>query len=146
MSKTYVVMKVQVVNHGNDEAAAVKCALGMALGTWQSSGTVMNIVPSAWRIRKKRDGSFLGNVYDDHPLEPLLRASQVYKKGHPCTGWLAFETYAYGDVEFPNVEFDIILTDSLGGIHHIKRQPGVYPRTGELVRIEQNPIPTASLP
>ncbi len=142
ISKTYVAMKVQIKNHGPDEATILSCGLHISLGTWQVDGKVMNAVPENWRIKKKRENSFLVVAYDEIPLEPRLRADAVYKKGYPLTGWLVFELYAYGDIEFPNAQFELRVVDSFDERHFITREPGVYQKTGELIRLElPAPIP-----
>ena len=145
ITKTYVAMKVQIVNHGPDEATIVSCGLHISLGPWSMEGQIMNRIPDDWRINKKRENSFLVASYDEVPLEPLLRASEVYKKGHPVSGWLAFELYVFGDVEFPNAQFNLNVTDSFDVTHAITRKAGVYPQTGELIRVDPKPSPHAGL-
>jgi hypothetical protein len=141
VSKTYVAMKVQIKNHGPDEATIVSCGLRVSLGTWEIVGQIMKAVPDDWRIKKRREDNFFVAAFDEVELDPPLRGDAVYKKGHPILGWLAFELYVYGDVEFPNAQFDLSLTDSFDRPHLIVRPPGVYPKTGELIRISRATIP-----
>jgi hypothetical protein len=66
----------------------------------------------------------------------------TYKKGIPHHGWFAFEFTLLGDgMEFPNAKIDLFLRDSLGNPHTITRIAGVYPKTGELIRITPPAIP-----
>ena len=81
LSKTYVAIKVQIVNHGPDEATVISCGLQISLGTWRAVGEIMNKIPDDWRIKKKRENNFLVSAYDEVPLKPLLRPSEVYKRG-----------------------------------------------------------------
>jgi hypothetical protein len=143
-SKTYVVMKVRITNHGPDEATVTGCGIRISLGDYQINGDVKNDIPVEWRIKKKRQG-ILGIAYDETPIEELLSDKCVYKKGHPNGGWLAFEVVSSGDIEFPNAQVELLLQDSLGGRHYITREAGVYPRTGELVMATQKLSPTGRL-
>jgi hypothetical protein len=84
------------------------------------------------------------NVYDEFTISPRLGAdphAEIYKQGHPREGWINFELYEF--VEFPNAEFKILLKDSLGGQHWIRREPQVYKRTGELIATA---VPAHQLP
>jgi hypothetical protein len=127
-------MKVHIVNHGSDEATITHCGLQVSLGAFHVDGKVVEI-PSLWRIKRKRDGALLGVFYDETPINPCLgtQPDEIYKKGHPRDGWLNFEYYAHEDIEFPNAEFKVLLKDSLGGEHCIRRESCVYKKTGELV-------------
>jgi hypothetical protein len=139
ISKTYVAMKIQIVNHGPDETTIVSCGLHISLGPWKIDGQIMTAIPDTWRVKKQRENSFLVPTYDEVSLEPLLRASEVYRKGHPVQGWLAFELFVFGDVEFPNAQFDLNVTDSFDVTHTITRKAGVYPRAGELIWVDPKP-------
>jgi hypothetical protein len=130
----HVLCKVRIVNHGPDEATITDFSLEVNLGNFQRLGE-MEAVPALWSIRKKNFG-IAGFTFEDTPITPRLGTeSDRYPKGIPRTGWLAFAFPLFGerDIEFPNAEFTLHLTDSLGGEHDIRREPQVYTRSGEIV-------------
>lgn len=136
-SRAYVAIRVQIVNHGHVEAAIIGCGLQIKLGEFQLEGQVIAI-PVEWRIKRKKEGLFV-LAYEAFPLEPRIGAQpteEIFKRGYPIRGWLAFEAYVWGDVEFPNAQFDLHLKDSLGGEHCIRRTAGVYAKQGALVTSE----------
>jgi hypothetical protein len=133
-SLLYIVLKVRVVNHGPDETTIMGCGLHISLGQFQLDGEIAK-TPPKWHIKKKKKGAF-NLQYEDVPIDPYLGANphaEVYRKGIPREGWLAFEVYLFGDAEFPNAQFELFFQDALRGEHHIRRLAGVYERTGELV-------------
>jgi len=140
----HILCKVLIVNHGPDQATITHCGLQISLGDFQRLAETANI-PDAWHIRKKKTG-VLGFGYEDLTIAPALGApaeSETYSKGIPRIGWLAFELHSFGeDVEFPNAEFILHLKDSLGGQHCIRKGPGVYTRTGEIVVAATKPLPS----
>lgn len=62
-SQTTVVMKVQVVNHGPQEATITHLGLEVCLGRDQFMGTVVNRIPETWRI-KRRDEGILAKFFE----------------------------------------------------------------------------------
>ncbi len=133
---TYVLIKVQIVNKGSDEATITNVGLRAAIGDSYVDGKIMNKIPDSWRIKKMKEG-MLTTGYEETPIDRCLGAeahTEIYRKGVPHVGWIAFEFYSVGDVEFPNAEFNLLLKDSFGNDHRIQRKPMFYKRTGELVR------------
>jgi hypothetical protein len=129
-----VLMRVRIVNRGPNEATITHCGLQVSLGEFRATGAITDI-PSVWRIRKQSDNAFLGLPLEDTQPAPRLGAhphEEIYKQGHPREGWMNFELYLQS-VDFPNAEFRIVLKDSLGGEHCIRRPSGVYPKMGVLV-------------
>ena len=105
----------------------------------------MKNIPPHWSIRRRKEGT-LSFTFEETLIEPALGSEphiEVYKKGIPREGWLAFEAYPWGEVEFPNAQFDLHLKDSLGGAHCIRRPSGVYAKTGEFMLVSPaSRIPT----
>lgn len=130
--KMFIVMKVRIVNHGPDDATITHIALSATVGRETVECTVMNAVPSAWRIKRQKAGSFFGETVET-TISPDLPPNEIYEKGIPHSGWLAFECMPLKDCEFPNAEFKLHLKDSLGGIHTIRREAMIYYREGEIV-------------
>jgi hypothetical protein len=131
------------VNRGLSEATITAFGLLIELGEYRKGGDPIQIPPTM-RIRREREGTFIGTALDEFPLEPALGVSpnpEIYKRGIPHEGWLAFEVYAHGSEEFPNAQFDLLLEDSLGGSHRIRRKAGVYRATGQLVVASQPGVP-----
>jgi hypothetical protein len=133
---TTVVMKVQLTNHGQDQATITQCGLTVMLGDFRVEGALLQTLPDSWRIQKRKESSALNLEYIDMPIGPCLGETpekEVYRKGVPRVGWLAFDFYFQENVEFPNAQFTLLLKDSLGGTHRIYREPMVYRKTGEIV-------------
>ena len=103
---------------------------------------LVNHIPDSWQI-KRRDDRYLNMAYIYTPIDTCLGAKssgETYRTAIPRTGWLAFELYSKEDIEFPNAEFSLILIDSLGGEHRIRRKPQLYVKKGEIVSIPIQPI------
>lgn len=138
ISRIFVLIKIQIVNRGPDEATITHCGLKISLPDCQMNGEISDI-PEVWRLKKRRP-AIIGVAYDEVVIGPRIGAqphNEVYRKGHPREGWLSFEVYAQGDAEFPNAEFTVHLKDSLGGEHRVRRNSGIYIRTGEIVISQQ---------
>jgi hypothetical protein len=134
-SRTTVVMKVQIVNHGPTEATITHCGLQIRIGEDQFSGDLVKHIPDSWRIKKRKDG-LLNIAYEESPFDVSLGVvphKEVYRRGIPLAGWLAFEFYFLENVEFPNAQFILILKDSLGGEHRVQKDAALYIKTGEIV-------------
>ena len=129
----YVAIRVQIVNHGEDEATITSYRLHVSLGSFEDDGAVIANLPAAWCVRRRKQNSF-APAYEDMRPEPRLNATNIYKKGIPVEGWLFFELYEYGDVELPNVQVDLLVKDSFAGEHVITREAGVYPQQSALAR------------
>jgi len=143
-SRTYLVLNVHIVNHGPDTATIIGCGVRASLGSFRADGTVLDSIPDSWRIKKMRKGVVLGVVYDEHLIEPLLGVKgheEIYTKGIPHEGWLAFEFTLWGHMEFPNAQIELFLLDSLKGSHTIVRPAGVYSKEGELIQASQPALP-----
>jgi len=130
--KIFILMKVRIVNHGPDDATITHIGLSATVGRRSLECTVMDAVPSAWRIKRLKAGSFFGETVET-TIAPDLLPDEIYKKGIPHSGWLAFEYTPLKDCEFPNAEFVMHLKDSLGGIHTIRHEATIYYREGEIV-------------
>jgi hypothetical protein len=146
--KTFVVMKVRIVNHGPDEATITHVSLQAKLGDFQKNGEITNI-PDSWRIKKKGTGELdlILPTYRETTIAPVLDnppQKEIYKKGIPHEGWVAFECYDFNDIEFPNAQFDVHLKDSLGGSHLITRKSMVYIRKGQITVAGQPTLPAPS--
>jgi hypothetical protein len=123
------------VNRGTSDATITRVGLRIELGDFRKGGDPIQI-PSGLRVKRERAGTFIGTVFDEFPMEPVLGVStnsEIYRRGIPKEGWLAFEVYAHGTEEFPNAQFDLLLEDSFGNTHQITRSAGVYRTVGELV-------------
>lgn len=143
--RTLIVMKVRVVNHGPDEATVTHVGLHVGLEGFQQDCAITNI-PDSFRIKRRREGDFdlILPSYQETTIAPILGGQahkEIYKKGLPHEGWLAFECYSLQDVEFPNARFDLHLKDSLGGTHCISRKSMVYIRDAELVVASSPALP-----
>jgi hypothetical protein len=141
--KTIVVMKVRIVNHGPDEATITHVGLRANLEDFQQNGEVTNIL-ELWRINRRKGESMIFPTFEETSLAPVLGGQahkEIYKKGLPHEGWLAFEFFDFRDVEFPNAQFDLYLKDSLGGSHCISRKSMVYIKQGELVVASKPALP-----
>jgi hypothetical protein len=136
LQKMFVVMKVRVVNFGPDEAAITDIKLNVNVGESHLAADFVKTIPNDWRI-KKRITDLFSIAYDETPLEPPLLSAesepQIYRKGVPKTGWIAFEWSGFSDIEFPNGEFVLFLKDSFGKWHVVTRKPMVYEKPGEIV-------------
>lgn len=137
VTRTYVLIKVRIVNAGKDEVTIVEKKLDISLPNWRAVATSVDI-PDHWRLKKPNPRVLLAISYVETEITPKLGANpldEVYKKGLPKEGWLAFELYiSRGETAFPNAQFDLLLTDSLGNQHRIRRNMGLYPTLGELIR------------
>jgi len=143
---TIIVLKVRIVNHGPDEATITEVGLQVGLGDFQRMAQVTNI-PDSWHIRRRRPEFNFFPSYYDTTIAPALGSrphKEIYKKGLPHEGWLAFECVDFRDVEFPNAQFDLLLRDSLGGGHRISRKPMLYVREGQIVVPSQPTLPSSS--
>jgi hypothetical protein len=135
--KTFILLKVKIVNHGPVEATISKVALTVSLGAFKQTCDLVKSVPDAWQIRK-RDEQFLNMVYIDTPVGPCLGENadeETYPTGIPRTGWLAFELCSLENIEFPNAEINLHLVDSLGAVHLIHRSSQIYVKNGEVLFI-----------
>lgn len=138
-SRTYMVMKVRIVNHGADEVTISGVGARASLADFSVDGEIITTDLSWLRIKRKREGVLLAVVYDVLAIEPFLGVNpheEVYKKGKPHEGWLAFEFKVWGNKEFPNAQVELFLKDALGNSHTVVRPAGVYEKTGELVRAD----------
>jgi hypothetical protein len=117
------------------------------LGDVQQMGEVRDI-PDSWHIRRKAGGfNFIVPQYQETGIAPVLGDNankEIYKKGLPHEGWLAFEFSDFRDIEFPNAQFDLHLKDSLGGGHRITRKSMLYIKEGEIVVARQPALPPPS--
>lgn len=139
ISNEFVVLRSRITNHGADEVTVTNCRLEIRLGDFWQGAERVNI-PTNWRVQRKRPNT-LTAVYDEMPLEPALGVGVpgvIYKKGHPQEGWLAFQLHLFHDYEYPNAQFILHLTDSLGGEHQITREPAVYNRTGTIAEASED--------
>jgi hypothetical protein len=136
ISPMYVLLKVQIVNHGPDQVTVKSCGLHINIGDFHRLGEPAEI-PKLWRIKRKIQQTFSIGV-EETPVTPHLGMAETYQKGIPQIGWLAFTSYDE-HVEFPNATFTIHLRDSLGGDHYIQREPEVYKKVGELVVVAEKP-------
>jgi hypothetical protein len=136
-SRTYILMKVQIVNRGVAEATITRIGLRVRVGQFESMCDLLKEIPEAWQIRK-RDDRYLNMVYKNTPLDSILGAQpseEIYRPGIPRSGWIAFELYAQENIQFPNAEFTLFLEDSLGGQHLIRRMPQLYVKRGDIVAV-----------
>jgi hypothetical protein len=114
--------------------------LSISLPGWQTTGTIINAIPSDWRIRKPNENSFIVNSHHDEAIEPRITAIEVYKKGHRKDGWFAFElSLLASNLAFPNAKFDLCLVDSFNASHHVIRESAIYEKKGELIRLPSTP-------
>jgi hypothetical protein len=141
-SHTYILMKVQVVNHGPVEATISRTGLQVSIGELCLTCDLVNPIPDLWQI-KRRDDRYV-NIVDIYTLiDPCLGAKssdETYPTAIPRTGWLAFKFHSQENIEFPNAEFSLILIDSLGGEHRIRREPQLYVKKGDIVAIPVQPV------
>jgi hypothetical protein len=145
VDKAQVFLRARIVNRGLSEATITAFGLQIEIGDYRKGGDRTQIPPNL-RIKREREGVFIGTAFDEFPLEPVLGVSpnsEIYKKGIPHEGWLAFEVYVHGSEEFPNAQFDLLLEDSLGGSHRIRRKAGVYRTAGQLVTASQSVVPNS---
>ena len=141
VTTTFMAVHMKIVNHGNDEVTITECGAHASLGKFYADGKVLSSIPALWRIKKKQEGISPAACLE-YQIDPLLNTKDIYKKGIPIDGWLAFEFFLIGEgIEFPNAKFDVSFKDSLGNSHTITRPPGVYPTDGELIRIVVPPPP-----
>lgn len=135
-SHTYILMKVQIVNRGTAEATITKVGLQIRVGQFESMCDLLKEVPETWQIRR-RDDHYLNMVYKNTPLDSVLGTrpseDEVYRPGIPRSGWIGFELYAQENIQFPNAEFTLLLEDSLGGQHRVRRMSQLYVKTGDIV-------------
>jgi hypothetical protein len=133
VTRAYVFIYARITNLGTDEVAITAFGLRVGLGDFDHHGTLIEI-PDSLRIKRPREGVFLGSGFDEFLLTPSLSSQErIYGKGKPQVGWLAFEVTVHGSEEIPNVNFNLWLRDSFGGDHCITRSAGVYRTTGQLV-------------
>jgi len=131
-----VVMKVQLVNHGTAEATVTRCGLHVCIGQERLAGSLVNHVPDSWRIKKRKAAGVLNLDYVETQIEPCLGEApehEIYRKGVPRVGWLAFEFHVLENIEFPNAKFTLSFRDSLGGDHCVERPPMLYRKVGTLL-------------
>jgi hypothetical protein len=136
-SRTYILMKVQIVNRGIAEATITKVGLQVRVGQFESMCDLLKEVPETWQIRR-RDDRYLNMAYKNTPLDKVLgseSSEEIYRPGIPRSGYIAFELYAMENIQFPNAEFTLFLEDSLGGQHRILRMPQLYIKTGEIIAV-----------
>jgi hypothetical protein len=130
----FVLVKLEMVNRGPDEATASFRGIVVSLPGYKRSGGVHQF-PEWWRIRRRKPDTLLP-VYEELPCDPQLGLNpheEIYRKGIPRVGWIAFEMYLPPTEEFHNAQMDIHVHDSLGGTHVIRRELGVYYVPGELL-------------
>jgi hypothetical protein len=142
LQRMFVLLKVRIVNHGPEEATVTHCGLRVSLKDFRAAGEIYPY-PETWRIKRRKEGPYMVPVYEEISVEPRLGANphaEIYRKGIPREGWVAFELYNSHDRQFPNAQFDLLLRDSLGGEHCIRRDPQVYVKRGELL-ITPSPSP-----
>jgi hypothetical protein len=135
ITRAFVYINVRIENLGTDETTVAAFGLQIELGSYRKAAELIEI-PDDLRIKRPREGVFTGTAFDELPLAPSLSALHndlIYAKARPHEGWLAFEVYMHGTEEISNVKFDVLLKDSLGDVHCISRNPGVYRKTGQLV-------------
>jgi len=144
---SYMLIRVKIVNFGNDAVTVAECGVRASIGSFRVDGKALNLIPETWRIKKQKEGFFFPPVYEQIEISPPLSDKYVYKKAIPNEGWLAFEFFLVGDeLEFPNAQIDLFLKDSLNNPHTITRPAGVYPKTGELIKVSPLPQIPASTP
>jgi len=134
-STVTVVMKVQIVNHGPVDATITAVRLQIRVGTDNLHADLPKVIPDSWRFRRRKNELF-NFAYEDIPFDVRLGVvphDEIYRKGVPRVGWLAFEFISMEHFEFPNAEFTLLLRDSLGGEHRIQRKPAFYKKTGEII-------------
>ena len=135
VTRAFVYINARIENLGTDETAIAAFGLQIELGSYCKAADLITI-PDDLRIKRPKEGVFTGTAFDEFRLAPSLSALHndlIYAKAKPHEGWLAFEVYMHGSEEISNVRFDLLLKDSLGDVHCISRDPGVYRKTGQLV-------------
>ena len=135
VTRAFVYINARIENLGTDETSIAAFGLQIELGSYRKAADLITI-PDDLRIERPKEGVFTGTAFDEFRLDPSLSALHndlTYAKAKPHEGWLAFEVYIQGSEEFSNAKFDLLLKDSLGDVHCISRNPGVYRQTGQLV-------------
>ncbi len=136
-SRTYVLMKVQVVNRGSFEATITNVALQVRVGTFEAMCDLLKQIPDSWQVRH-RDERYLNMVYLHTPVDTCLGQNppaEIYRPAIPRSGWIAFELYALQNIQFPNAEFNLFLKDSLGEQHRVQRASQLYIKSGEIISV-----------
>jgi hypothetical protein len=107
----FVLLRVSVVNHGQEELAITHWGLEAWVGDGSAAFELVD-TPEHWRVRRHEIGKAITEEHiPPNPMNPL-------RKGIPNIYWLNFKMHTLGHSLPPNnAMYVMTITDGLGGVH-----------------------------
>ena len=126
----FVLSKIRVVNHGEQETVVTEWALAVQVGE-ASLRCEEQPIPQNWQILRT---PLLGNPTPEAIDRDASSFLGPLKKGVPKTRWINFQVHSipYRILPPHNAKFILTLTDSFGISHVTEWGPGFMIDTGEI--------------
>jgi hypothetical protein len=139
-NEIFVLLRVDVVNHGEGEAVVTRWDLRLQVGDAHLDCDEQEI-PTDWRIRR------INPLFRERvTMEDFNRDASTFReplrRGVPKERWVCFKVFSLGKLLPPhNAKFILTLTDAFGRTHVTEDGPGFTSDAGEIIEVESPPPP-----